>query len=806
MLQKISFLLLSLITVVLTLFLNGNISFFQQNLPPAGKLLNPFGGLWQCGELKNTAQEEVLTNKAVTAPIKIHYDDRGVPHIYAQSMEDAIFAQGYVEARDRAFQMDFTMRASSGRLSEILGEVTLGMDRRTLQRGMVSAAEKAEEMLKDLEGFHYAELFAAGANAYLNERPENTQPFEAKFLDYTIEDWSAFKTILIRMYMSEYLNGYSDDIENSNLLAILGRETFDDLFPLENPSTVPIVRNQSFDSDSILKADNVKNDIVIDTFLDQIYQDPLDGIGSNNWAINAKKTKNKRPIYSSDPHLTLNLPSIWYEMQIHTPKTSVHGVKIVGVPGLMMGFNEHVAWGETNLGHDQTDYFTIEWIDRDKGLYRLDGEAVAVEKRIETIKVKGQEDVVDTIYYTHWGPITHWSNDGKHDLAMKWIIQDGTPKPELLTFIEMMEAKHFEDYKEATGKFIGPPQNFGFASSTDTVAIRVNGDLPLRSEEDGRFVEKGDKRTNAWSEIIPRDQNPIIINPEDGFVTSSNQRSADEHYPYFYFGRFSDYRNRSLDTFLRAKSDYTLEDVAKLQYNSFSFLAYDLCPSLLDFMVEVELNEEEKPFLDVIVSWDYYYTEESKAASFFERWLRNIRNNTWDEISQYRNRMDIRYPDTWRLVDLIKNRPDYPFFDHLSSEEKEDAGMIVRKSFKDAVKYFKQNGDLQEWAESKPMNIYHLMRIPGLSEMNISTPGCKNCINATTSTFGPSWRMIVELGEKPIAKGIFPGGQSGNPASKWYKTGIEKWSKGEYFDLNLYKDSKNIPVITKSVEIKPVGQ
>ncbi len=783
---------LLLINIALWLLLSGHLP-VGPDMPALGEILHPYRGLWANGVDKNQDSPGDIKIKGLEGEVKVVYDERGVPHIYAQNTRDAICAMGYVEARDRAFQLEFTSRASSGRLSEVVGPATIEFDRSTLRNGMVHAAEASLQLAQDLPGYTYIEAYTEGINAYIDQLSYADQPIECKLLGFDVEPWQPIKTLNVTAYMSDYLNHYYDDIENTNLVAVLGEEVYNDLYPPSNPLIHPITYGQEIAADALL-VPQVGNDRVLDSLPDAYYEEPEEGLGSNAWAVNAALSATGKPLYATDPHLQLSLPSIWYEVQLHTPEFSCHGVKVVGIPGIMMGFNEHMAWGETNVGHDQTDLYQIKWIDKARTRYMLDGKAMDAELKVERIKVKGQADVVDTIRYTYWGPVTYESNDGQHDLAQRWIAHDGAGRDEIRAFVDMMAATGFGDYIAASNHYVGPPQNFNMATRDDTIAIRVNGDLPLRSQGDGLFVEAGDDSRNGWQQLIPREQNPLIVNPPSGYVSSSNQRSADAAYPYYYHGKFSDYRNRAIDTVLGQDKQFTIDDLKALHFDSYSIEAVDILPTMLAAIDTQSAASGEGVLLTELAEWDYRYTAQSVAATVFDEWLSATYRLMWDEMRDLRKRMDIRYPEMYRTIDILKNNPDHPFTDIRQTSAIEDATALIDTAWRQVVNDFADRTyDDLRWGKHRPMTIRHLARVPGMAVDSIMTDGCTTCINANGRIKGPSWRMVVELGEQPQGFGIFPGGQSGNPLSPLYATGVDRWARGEYYELPLYALPADVP-------------
>ncbi len=807
MFQKILFSVTALITITLVLFLNGNISLTKEPLPPFGKFLNPFSGAWS-SNVNNEKSEIILNDFGLKDSVKIIYDDRRVAHIFAKNMEDALFAQGFAEAQNRLFQMEFLSMAAAGELSSIFGSRTIEIDLDKRRRGMKYAAENATSGWEKTKDYNAAYRYVDGVNAYINSLTPESVPLEFKLFNIKPTVWTPLKSALIFKQMSLTLAGRNDDIENTNLLIKLGKEDFNYLYPerqtVEN-AVIPEEKKYAFDT--LYGRNQDENAMYDKPIFKTFYENRNKGIGSNSWAVHGSKTKTGNPIFCNDPHLSLGLPSIWFEVHIHTPEFNAYGVSFPGFPGIMIGFNEHIAWGETNVGQDVEDTFVIKWTNKEKTKYLLDGKEMEVSYRIEKIEVKGAPAILDTVKYTHWGPVYATSLNGECDLAMRWICHDIPDTGEYNTFIDAMKCKNYDDYLQATGTYISPAQNFGFASVSGDIAMRVNGRFPAKFAQDGRFVENGDKAANNWQAWIPRAQNPQIMNPRRGFVSSANQVSADKSYPYYFTGKFERYRNRSVNDKLTAMNQISVDDMKKMQSDAFSYKASDFMMVIKKMISTDDLTAQEKQIYTLLTEWDFQYKADSEAPSLFDLLYKRISENTWDEIEAWRKDMDVNLPEDWRLLEMMEKDPGNKFFDIGTTASKEKANDVVLKSVKESIAAFNkiknENGNAR-WGIYKPLNIYHLTRIPAFSSMNIAANGCPDAINATGISFGPSWRMIVSLEQDIKAFGVYPGGQSGNPASKYYKNMVETWTKGEYNQLNFVKSVDQLKGMqTQLIQINP---
>lgn len=804
---KIWYFITFLFTMALIAFLNGNLNLSKDPKPPLGKFLNPFGGVWS-SDTRNEKNNFTLDVYGLKDKVDIIYDERRIAHIYASNMEDALFAQGYVEAQNRLFQMQFMALAAAGELSSVIGPKTLELDKQKRKRGMIYAAENATKGWEKLKDFNSAFRYVDGVNAYINSLKSSDYPIEFKLFDFKPTEWSALKCALIFKEMSLTLAGYNGDIRNTNLMASLGKDDFAMLYPekqgIENP-IIPLESPYAFDTLYGRQQDTTA--FFKEKILKAYYENKTKGIGSNSWGVAGSKTSTGKPIFCNDPHLSLSLPSIWFELHIHTPEFNAYGVSFPGMPGIMIGFNDYIAWGETNVGQDVEDLFQIQWVNPEKTKYMLDGKEIDVTYRIEEIKVKGGKTIIDSVKYTYWGPIYHTSVDGKHDLAMRWLCHDVPDVDEYNVFINAMRCKNYEDYLKATEGYISPAQNFGFASVQGDIALRVNGRFPAKYGQDGRFVEYGNNSKNNWQAWIPRSQNPQIINPKRGFIASANQVSADKSYPYYYTGKFERYRNRSVNDKLTQMSNITVDDMKKLQYDAYSHKAADFINHIKLLKLSDHFNADEKKFYQKLTEWDYHYHAEKEGPALFEHFCNTLEKNTWDELEKIGDDMSISFPEDWRLLELMITDPKNKYFDHKSTKTVENANDIIVKSLKETFSEFTKmtkEGKGTNWGKYKPLNINHMTRLPAFSALNMEANGCADALNATRSNFGPSWRMVVSLEEQVKAHGVYPGGQSGNPTSKYYKNMLDSWLKGDYYALNPSKDKETMrSKSTQTITLNP---
>ncbi|MGB0368245.1 MAG: penicillin acylase family protein [Flavobacteriales bacterium] len=793
----------------------GNTRFGQ--IPPVLKFLDPHQGFWQNAELLSNQKEATVSIPGLSAESKVVFDERGVPHIFAQNNHDLYCLQGYLTAKDRLWQMEFQTHAAAGRLSEIVGEKALDFDLEQRRIGMGWAAEKAMTLIpEDSTSKEVLQAYAEGVNHYIASLQPHQLPVEYKLLNYKPEPWSEIKSSLLLKYMAKMLNGTERDRPNTEAYKLLGPEMFNRLFPDQNYLDAPIVAGFAPDT-SLVKTEDEVAVATKGSWNKGEIQPHI--VGSNNWAVSGSRTENGVAVLCNDPHLRLSLPSIWYEVQLHGPNVNCYGVSLPGAPGITIGFNDSISWGVTNAGRDVKDYYNMAIVDASAGTYRFGDEVLTAEKRVEEIKIRGQESVFDTVLYTVLGPIAYADSKENQQLALRWFAHD--PSNELQTFYKLNRAKNFTDYQKALSTYNCPGQNFVFADSKNNIAIWQQGKFKIKPKNYGRFILDGTDASHAEERFIPQEHNPHVLNPQRGFVSSANQPAADTTYPYYFSGVYEEFRNRTINRFLAADSSVTKEDMMALQLSNHNLLAEEALPLMLALLDTSKFHNDEydQLALSELQSWNYSNDKGIIAPTVFEIWWDELNNMLWDEFNSMEWDQDMYYKYSWAelaengkakvdmkderyiypmakiTIDFLKNEPNHIVFDHHSSNNKiESAQDVVNDAFYWTVMKFsdiiKYKLNYPHWGHYQGTRVKHLMRLDAFSSPKLFVGGSENAPNATTSTHGPSWRMIVEMHpDGPKAWGVLPGGQSGNPGSPTYVNSLEKWASGEYNELNFLSSS-----------------
>lgn len=780
----------SLLTAYLIHTLNNPIETSDKALPAIGKLVNPFSGFWSNAEPVETQGDMTLNLEGVDKTVSVYYDERMVPHVFAENTKDALFVQGYITAKNRYFQMDLSSRATAGRLSEVLGPDLLEMDLSKRRKGMVFAAENAvKEWSKDKEGKELLEAYCDGVNSYVNSLSTKDYPLEYKLLGFEPEEWSPLKTALFVKAMASDLAERHHDIEATNAMKKFTKDTFDYLYPEYFVEETPIIpSSKRWDYKKIRVEDDKTDNDIIDYFKYEDYERTPLGIGSNNWAVSGSKTKSGHAILCGDPHLALTLPAIWYEMQIKTPEFNTYGVTLPGVPFVIIGFNENIAWTQTNVGHDVADLYQITWKDDSKMEYLYDGEYKKVELKVDEYMVKGVGQVKDTVRYTIWGPVKFESpNRMDKDLAYQWLGHSGSDKNEMTTFLELNKANNFDEYYEALNAYNVPAQNYAFASKDGDIAIRVAGQFPLKEEGQGRFVRDGSLSSSGWKGFIPKEHGPIVKNPPQGYVASANQHSTDTKYPYYYNREsFEAFRGRIINRFLTENENLTVQDMMDFQNSNYDLKAEEALPLMLQYLDESAKNDN-KGIITLLKNWDYTFRSDSKAGTFFQTWWRSLHHDVWDEMKG--EDVPLLHPNWIRTIHLMRDVPESIFFDDRNTPKVELIGDIVTRCFDKAKD--KLGDNIPEWSKHLKPTISHMTR--GIPAFN-RTPdigGVYSALNAQTRTNGPSWRQIVVMGDEVKAFVTYPGGQSGNPGSKHYDDFVDTWADGKYYEALFMKSESD---------------
>ena len=834
------------------------------SIPPPGKFLDPFNGYISSSNNQEISKINILELKE---SVDIVWDENWFPHIFAKNDKDLYMVQGYIVASDRLWQMDFITRLHAGKLSEIIGynKAVLRNDRFMRRIGIVEAAKASLSSIANCinqenirydnwdgleecpEGYSLIKkesaiydmllAYSIGINQYINSLDYANLPIEYKILDYSPNLWNPLRTCILLKTMSLDLTGRNSDLVYNYIINNYGQDDANFLYPEITYNNDPIIPLEDFKS-----INNPIEPVCLDDMnqvsiqLSNISDMSNPGIGSNNWAVHKDKTKNGYALLANDPHLGLALPNVWYVMHLSSPEQNVMGATMPGAPGILSGFNDYIAWGETNGADDVSDFYEITIDPQNSNNYIFDNKSIPLDIREEKIFIRGDglnfpQIYLDTIKSTHHGPILIDNpNDDMMEfnrglssiysdinLAFKWAAHN--PSNEIKTFYEINHAKNYGDFVNALSSYECPCQNFVYADIKGNIAIHHNGKIPVRCRNYSRNILPGDSSIYDWNSFIPYEHLPHVKNPERGYVSSANQYPVSKEYPYYLPGSFwPSYRGSRINDLLdfAVTDGATINDMQKIQNDSYNKFAEDILPNLLGALENNESFFEDLFLVEIhsyLKQWvsNPIHTADSFEAIIFDQWYENLNELIWSNLFLDENNEKLYskhvYPLFDRLAKIIKEKEywESKWFDDKKTAIKESfqdvAFITFKKTLSDLSNHEKlKDKDYKDWKYSdfRGTDIHHIISsesFDAFSRMAVPTSGSKWAPNAMKKEFGPSWRYIVEMKEYDIqAIGIYPGGQSGNPGSSKYDNFIDQWKDGEYLDLNFtyYRDKDSL--------------
>lgn len=725
-----------------------------------------------------------LALDVLEAEVKVVRDADGVPHIQAASDADLYRAQGFVQAQDRLFQMDLARRQASGRLSEVVGEAALNTDKFYLTFSLRDAAEKSYDGYSD-GAQNVLKWYAEGVNEFIAfAKRENKLSYEFKLLGYDPEKWTPIDSLTIGKYMAYDLGG------NWSTLAIrhwalneFGENKAKELF-ITYPKDAP----------AIIEA-NLRKQVNVSGRFDAIVL-PNEFNGSNNWVVSGNKTESGMPLLADDPHLGLSTPSIWYQMHLESPQQNVSGVIFAGIPGIILGHNEDVAWGVTNVGPDVQDLYIETPNPNDRTQFLYEGNWEQAEVRNSPIKVKGQEDVPFEVVVTRHGPIISdilfKEEEASALFSMQWTALE--PTLELQAILKMNKSSNWDEFETALEDFHAPAQNFVFAAKDGTIAYKANGRIPIRKTGDGQLPVPGDSSDYSWEGYIPYNELPTVVNPPEGFIATANNEVVDDSYPYHITDFWAQsYRYERIAEVLESKNDLTKEDMMHLQMDQTNLYAREFLAEMINSVEKLDSAGEYKKIIALLQNWNEVDDKEEAGPLVFHKWMKELPKTLLeDEMPE----------DVYDLLPGKGNISDQFLRKGYSSEASvwlDEYGGIdkwVYDSFVEAVANIKNefgaNEEKWKWgdyhqltfdhplASASPILAYVLNPKPvPIGGSNITVQAAAFDENGRVD-HGASWRFVADLSDLSKAYHIVGPGQSGHVKSKWYHNQVMDWVEGNY--------------------------
>lgn len=785
------------------------------SLPSLGRFLDPVHGVWAVAAHAELPARATAHIPGLGSTVDVRYDDRGVPHIFAKNGDDLYRALGYVHARDRLFEMEMQTRAVAGTLSELAGPRALPLDRQARAQGLAWYAQRMYAQIDPASPAARAmRAYADGVNAYIDQMTPADLPFEYHLLGRTPMRWFPVYTAYLQARMGLTLAYSEGELQRATAEALVGKAAVAELFPENAPIQEPIQPNGQhaprFDFATIAAptpTDSAKLALALGleraaTLADADRPDGEVVVGSNNWAVSPRRSANGHALLAGDPHLSLSMPSVWYEAHLVVPDSlDAYGVTFAGSQLVAIGFNRDVAWTETNTGADVADYY-VETVDdaAHPTKYKLDGAWKPLTVRVETFHGKRGEVIgVDTIYQTHRGPMLH---AGARWISRRWLVTETSVGPVLDAFRHANAAKSVADMFAAWAPYASPAQNVLTADRGGHIGIRSTGHFPLRpaAYPDGDVLIDGSSSANDWQGFLPLAQYPQSVDPAQGYLASANQQPEDPRVDPRYLGWDwpVPWRAMRINALLRADSQVTTDDMRRFQTDPKSEQVALFLPAFLHAADDPAVAGDSvlARAARLLREWDGTFTKQNERAALYDAAMTELSRRTWDEFQVLgaapgdRTRR-IATPNTMVLAELLQD-PKNAWWDVRATKDVvEDRDTILRQSlaagYGDLLTQYGAAGAAWRWSNVRHSNIWHLLRIPALSRLNVEVPSAPSTLSPSSGdgTHGASWRMVVDLGPEVRAWGIYPGGQSGNPASSRYDDRLAKWANGQLDTLRF---------------------
>jgi len=772
-------------------------------------------------------------------PVDIHWDEFGVPHIFAQNDADLYFSMGYVHAQDRLWQMTVSQLAAEGRFAEFFGADLVDLDKYVRTLGFWKVSEKILE-----EEFTESELlvlqaYSDGVNSFVAQN-KNRLPVQFALSGMEPIKWTPQHSVAITRLMGWELNlSWWSEVTYNYLKNKLSRDQFDELllsWAPDFPTTLDDTESIGLSTAALLP--------MLEMEFEKRRLLEMEGshVGSNAWVVDGSRTSTGYPMLAGDPHLGLDMPGKWYEMHLNKNGKNVSGVTIAGLPGIVLGQNDHMAWSATNVMADDTDFFLEKVDPEDRGRYVVDSASSGqvkfqpFEKVRELIEVKDGEAVFHEYRVTKHGPVVtdiYQNQDLIQDqiISMQWTGHETSN--EIRTMYEINWSENFQDFKNSLVHFSVPGQNFMYGDIEGNIAMYSTARLPIRT---GNKVtlRRGWVPEDDWQGFIPLEEMPHIVNPEKGWIGNANNKITTDNYPYYLasFWEPSSRIERIVET-LSVDTSVTVNDMVELQNDSYSAFAATITPGLLK-IINNQLEYDFSLPVSYLENWDYKYTLSSTAASIFDVFFLKLTENTLkDEFgeSAYQNFVVHELIPVRTMTELLKDSSQ--FFDNILTEGIETRKDIVLKSMQDAVLFLSDSLGAEpfEWRWEQ---LHTISFKPPLFSMAAEDPNAPKALsmivdnvlskgpysveghgmsvnngqykwdNPFEMTLGASVRRIVDLSDLSSTRSVLPTGQSGNPISEHYGDQSTMWLNGQY---RIFHQSNDIEqkADVKTMKLIPSG-
>lgn len=727
------------------------------------------------------------------ADVEVTRDEVGVPHIVAKSDADLYRAQGYVQAQDRLFQMDLARRQASGKLAEVIGDAAVETDKYFRTFSLREAAEFSWGDY-DADSQQILQWYAEGVNAFIDEvKGTSKLSYEFKLLGYIPEPWTPIDSLAIGKYMAYDLGGnWKQQAFRSWAVQNYTKEQAEELF-VEYPE----------DAKSIIEANLKLSTDVASAFTTNYL--PSEFNGSNNWVIGGQLTESGKPLLADDPHLGLSTPSIWYQMHLQSPEQNVSGVIFAGIPGIILGHNESIAWGVTNVNPDVQDLYIETPNPENPYQFKYDGQWEDAKVRQEPIHVKDSETIDFEVVETRHGPIISniMTNETevKEQFSMQWTALQSTQ--ELKAILGFNKATNWEEFDLALKDFKAPAQNFVFASTDGTIAYKANGLVPIRKQGTGALPVPGDTSDYGWESYIPFDELPTVINPKEGYIATANNQVVGEEYPYHLSNLWAQpYRHERIvemietpirDTNMEQGTKLHLEDMKAMQMDTRNLHAVEFLPSLLQTIKAQDSQNQYKKAIALLEEWEYFDDKNQGAPLVYHFLIENMEKALFE---------DAMPTDIYKLMPGRSQITDQMLRDAYAGNpgvwiaEEGGLDLFVFTAFEKAVEKIenKVGSNVSKWKWGSYNQLIFKHPLAGASELfatflnpkQLPVNGSSVSVQAAAEdgngnvNHGASWRFVADVQDLSSAHHIVGPGQSGHVKSDWYDNQVSNWIEGNY--------------------------
>jgi penicillin amidase len=710
-----------------------------------------------------------LSLERLQGEVKIITDRWGVSHIFAENEADVFFACGFIHANERMWQMDITRRAGYGRLSELFGEALLERDKYARLMGLKEAALRDyEKMPADMKAFLAS--YCRGINAWLDSRKWKWPP-EFTLLRYRPEPWIPMDSLIIKQVMALLLStDFPSEAVRSNLIYRAGQERA--LQILEEGVVAP-----SFQVEKTSLA----------RLMDLVYPQQ-----SNNWILSGDRTVTGKPLLANDPHLEINVPPVWYEIHLQCPSLNVIGVSLPGLPWVIIGHNDHIAWGLSNSTVDSQDLY-IEKFNETRDMYWEKGGWMPLVRKEEVIHIQGKKEPERLeVLWTARGPvISPHIIESENPISLKWTIHEGNRVFDAVYLLN--KAKNWDDFSAALSLFDSPSQIFGYADKNNNIGYYLGGKIPIRSEESALYPFPSWREGGAWQGYLEEEQKPNLYNPEDGMIITANQNVLPDDYP-FYVSRDWDapFRAERIKELLLQTEKHSVSSLRSIQADVYSKKGETFYPFILDISGATGKLQQA---LDILRDWDLHM-DGGSAPALYATFMNFLPEEIFrDELGDDFRSFDFFFRRKMAGTLRVLSDTDSIWFDNRETPERENREDAIKSALLRAYNRLDWlYGSSDEWDWNKinavryqhPLGRFFLFRFfnPGTHPSNGNAFTVKvNYVTPHKTSWSASYRQIVDLSDWDNSLCVISSGQSGHFMSRFYDNQARLWLGEDYHPM-----------------------